>query len=268
MGPVKMLALAGATALLTTAATAADFPPAMPPPQLMKAPPPDIGGWYLRGDIGMTNQQVRSIYNVLFDNDPGLRVIDKNFESGMLFGLGLGYKLNNWFRIDVTGEYRGETGFHGFDIWGGNLGFNNYTAKKSEWLGLVNAYVDLGTWWCITPFIGAGVGFSRVTIHSFRDHSPTGMAFGTDASKFNFAWALHAGLSYEVTRNFTVELAYRYTNLGDGLSGDLITFTGLNTINNPMHFRDITSHDVKFGMRWMLQPEPQPVYAPPLMRRG
>ena len=95
---------------------------------------------------------------------------DKNFESGMLFGVGAGYKWNNWFRFDVTGEYRGETGFHGFDTWNdGTARFNNYTAKKSEWLVLANAYIDLGTWWCITPFVGAGVGWSYVTMHSFRD---------------------------------------------------------------------------------------------------
>ncbi len=59
MGPTKMLAFAGAaTALITTtAATAADFPALRQP-----APPPvvDTGGWYLRGDIGMTNQQVKT----------------------------------------------------------------------------------------------------------------------------------------------------------------------------------------------------------------
>ena len=33
-----------------------------------------------------------------------------------------------------------------------------------------------------------------------------------------------------------------------------------------MQFKDITSHDLKFGVRWMLQPEP--AYQPPLMRRG
>jgi hypothetical protein len=32
-----------------------------------------------------------------------------------------------------------------------------------------------------------------------------------------------------------------------------------------MHFKNITSHDVKFGVRWMLQPEP--AYAP-VMTRG
>jgi opacity protein-like surface antigen len=275
MGPTKMLAFAGAaTALITTAANAADFPAQM----RQMAPPPvvDTSGWYLRGDIGMTNQQVKSLDNALFATTTDLVVHDKNFEAGMLFGLGAGYRWNNWLRFDVTGEYRGETGFHGFDTWSDGTGarFNNYTAKKSEWLVLANAYLDLGTWWCITPFIGAGVGWSQVTIHSFRDAgisgpgpagSPT-MASADAASKSNFAWALHAGLAYEVTKAFTVELAYRYVNLGDGVTGDIVPFTGVNSINNPMHFKDITSHDIKFGVRWMLQPEP--VYQAPLMTRG
>ena len=38
------------------------------------------------------------------------------------------------------------------------LGTDTYHATKNEWVVLANAYVDLGTWWCITPFIGAGVG--------------------------------------------------------------------------------------------------------------
>ena len=35
---------------------------------------------------------------------------------------------------------------------------DDYTAKKPEWLALVNVYVDLGTWHGITPFVGAGIG--------------------------------------------------------------------------------------------------------------
>jgi opacity protein-like surface antigen len=272
MGPTKkLLAFAGAATALftTTAAIAADFP--APPPQVRA--PVETTGWYLRGDIGMTNQQVKKLDNILFPDTPNLAIHDKNFEAGFLFGVGAGYKLNNWLRFDVTGEYRGETGFHGFDTWNdGAPRFNNYTAKKSEWLVLANAYIDLGTWWCVTPFIGAGVGWSQVTMHSFRDAgidpafgAPT-MATANAASKSNLAWALHAGLAYEVTKSFTVELAYRYVNLGDGITGDIIAYDGTNNFNNPMHFKDITSHDVKFGMRWMLQPEP--VYQPPLMRRG
>ena len=46
---------------------------------------------------------------------------------------------------------------------------------------LANGYVDLGTWWCVTPFIGAGVGTARVTIANYTDHrlvNNDGFGFG------------------------------------------------------------------------------------------
>ena len=104
---------------------------------------------------------------------------------------------------------------------------------------LANAYVDLGTWWCMTPFIGAGVGGARVTIANFTDQSMPieaarlpSVALADNASKWNFAWALHAGLAYKVTPNFTVELAYRYLDIGDGVTGDSPHFDGINAVVN------------------------------------
>ena len=64
-----------------------------------------------------------------------------------------------------------------------------------------------------------------------------GLAFGDNVAKWNFAWALHAGVAYKVTPNLTVELAYRYVDMGNGLTGDLRTFDGINNVNNPMTFR-------------------------------
>jgi opacity protein-like surface antigen len=267
MRSFKTIALAAAaTAVLATSqARAADLP-LLPPPPIQ-----EYGGWYLRGDIGMTNQMVRSLDNVLFATTANLVIHDKNFEAGMLFGLGVGYRHNSWFRWDLTGEYRGEAGFHGFDTWfdGTDDRFNNYTAKKSEWVLMWNAYLDLGTWKGITPFVGAGIGVSRIGIHSFRDAGiaettllPT-LAYADSAYKWNFAWALHAGLAYNVTPDFTIELAYRYIHLGDGKSGDIIAFDGTNTINNPMHFKGISSHDVKLGVRWALADMGVSHWAPP-----
>jgi opacity protein-like surface antigen len=275
MGSLKTVALAAAAmaALAPQITRAADMPP---PPMIV--PPPMIeeyGGWYLRGDIGMTNQSVRKLDNASFPGTANLVIRDKNFESGTLFGLGVGYKYNNWLRFDLTGEYRGETGFHGLDTWTDGTGafrFNNYTAKKSEWLFLANAYLDLGTWKGFTPFVGAGLGTSRNTIHSFRDEgidpstgSPT-LGYANAASKWNFAWALHAGLAYSVTPNFAVELAYRYLDLGSAQSGDIIAFDGTNLINNPMIFKGLTSHDVKLGVRWMFA-DAYTDYRPPLVRK-
>ena len=142
----------------------------------------------------------------------------------------------------------------------GGVGTDTYHATKQEWVVLGNAYVDLGTWWCMTPFIGAGVGGARVAINNFTDQGIAnngfgalpGLATGDSVAKWNFAWALHAGVAYKVTPGFTVELAYRYLDMGNGLTGDLRTFDGTNNINNPMTFRSITSHDLKIGVRWDL----------------
>ena len=132
------------------------------------------------------------------------------------------------------------------------LDTNNYTAQKSEWVGLVNGYVDVGTWHGITPFLGAGVGAANVEISNFTDISPANdsVAFGDDHDDWSFAWAVYAGLGFEVTEAFTVELAYRYLDMGDGESGDLVTFDGVNNVDNPMRFNGITSHDVKLGVRY------------------
>ncbi len=101
------------------------------------------------------------------------------------------------------------------------------------------AYADLGTWWCVTPFVGVGVGAARISIAGFTDTGVTNANFtvGPPAlpvvsgpprcelckrrvgAQWNFAWALHAGLAYRVTPNVTLELAYSYVNLGDGITG-------------------------------------------------
>lgn len=219
--------------------------------------PKAFGGWYLRGHIGMSNQRLGSLYNVLFDTTPDLVIVDKNFEAGVVGGAGLGYQFNDWFRVDGLVEYRGEAGFHGLDTWtdGGEPRFNDYTAKKSEWLLMANAYADLGTFKGFTPYVGAGLGASRVSIHSFRDRgidlagNPT-LAYADTDSKWNFAWALHAGLGFDVTENTTIDLGYSFVHLGDGQTGDIVPYDGPGTVDNPMHFRDITSHDFKLGLRY------------------
>jgi opacity protein-like surface antigen len=273
MRSVKSFIAAGAAIFLSSAAFAADM--AIAPPPYAAPVVEDFGGWYLRGDIGFSNQRVDRLNNAL-DVNVTSSVQTNNFNTAGIFGLGVGYRFNNWFRADVTGEYRGNSQFFGKDViaFPGGVGTDTYHGTKSEWVVLGNAYVDLGTWWCVTPFIGAGVGGARVSIANFTDAGITNiggvtspsLAFGDSASKWNLAWAVHAGLAYRVTPNFTVELAYRYLDMGDGLTGDLRTFDGVNAINNPMTFKHITSHDLKLGVRWDLS-SPQ-VYAPPLIRKG
>ena len=62
MSSFKIFAMASAAAgLAVTAANAADLPLAPIPVPVVQ----EFSGWYLRGDIGMTNQQVKSIWDVV-----------------------------------------------------------------------------------------------------------------------------------------------------------------------------------------------------------
>lgn len=295
--------LAALLALTAGAARGADYP--QPAPQPIYVQPQVIeesSNWYLRGDIGFSNQSVGSLFNSNYANFGSVTNIDKSFDAAPLFGLGIGYIANEWLRFDVTGEYRGAANFHGFDVGaisGGAFADDRYTARKSEWTFLLNGYVDLGTWYGVTPFVGAGVGVSRNTISNFGDFSVCvdssscagnggSDAYAGAASQWNFAWALHAGLAFQLSRHVTLEFAYRYIDLGNARSGDLIAFDGTNNFNNPMEFRHLTSNDFKLGLRFNLsglsepvhqvkyysQPQiytPPPVYMPPpppLQTRG
>lgn len=266
-----LAALAALTAI--PAARAADL--AIPPAPVI----PEVGGWYLRGDIGFSNQNVGSLFNVNYSGFDSVTNINKDFDAAPLFGIGIGYVFNNWLRADITGEYRGKANFHGMDVGaipGGGFSDDRYTASKSELTFMFNGYVDLGTWWNITPFVGAGVGVSRNTISNFGDFSVCinslscagnggSDAFAASASTWSFAWAIHAGLAYQLSPNVAIELAYRYIDLGNAKSGDLVAFDGTNNINNPMEFHHLTSNDVKLGIRWMFAPPPAP---PALRSRG
>ena len=289
MRSVKYLLAAGAASLISSMAFAADMPIA-PPPMYAPPPPADFGGWYLRGDIGLTNQSMKSLHSASIDavnaSFPGsLQDNGFGFDSSTLYRLGVGYQFNNWFRGDITAEYRGRSNLHGSQNVAANSAYgiannqffaDNYSGSKSEWVAMANAYADLGTWWCVTPYVGAGVGAAYNRLSGFRDDGvistagvqSTSVTYAGDAGKWNLAWAVYAGLAYRVTPNVTLDLGYRYINLGGATTGASNSFDGVTVVNgSAFTIKDITSHDLMLGVRWEL--DSPPVYAPPpLIRKG
>lgn len=175
---------AGAVAIVvsSTAVYAADMP--APPPEMIYLPAPccGAGGWYLRGDIGIGVQTFSEFdftqTNPAFVWPSNWQIVQKDIQDTAIFGLGVGYVVNNWLRVDVTGEYRTEAAFKATGSYsgvanfcnpplGGGVGtcFDVNSGNISSSVFMANAYVDLGTWWCLTPFIGAGVGgaYNRIT---------------------------------------------------------------------------------------------------------
>ncbi len=225
-----------------------------------EAPAPSFSGWYLRGHVGMSNQHVKELQYEYFDV-PGFShnwLDEGGFDSAPIGGVGIGYAFNNWLRADITGEYRGKSSFHALDSFtndatGDVIGTNQYSATKSEWLVLANAYIDLGEFNGISPYIGAGIGASRNTIANLDDINEFagGGGYASKDSKWDLAWALHAGVGYAVSDRMTMDLGYSFVHLGDGKTGPARNYDpNLTRPNDGFTFKDIYSHDFKLGLRY------------------
>ena len=296
MSFVKSLTAAGVFALSAVAAQAADLAP--PPPPL--PPPVEFGGWYIRGDVGVasysTSQWTQPVTG-LGASDQLLfgGFIQKSIQEPAFIDAGIGYQFNQWFRVDATAEYRTSVGLRGVfeeKVFTPNcagpgldcafLGQNIYPGQLQSSVFLVNAYADLGTWYNVTPFVGAGLGFVRHSISGVSDSgfawngsafdqngnpngalTPVALSPIQDHTKTNFAWALMAGLAYNVTPNLKLEVGYRYMNLGDVPSSTIHCICG--QVFPGFRVKEITSNEFRIGMRWMFGEVAQvaPVYPVP-----
>ena len=71
--------------------------------------------------------------------------------------------------MKTTGRYMGTSDFCPNTAFGVGSCSDNISGNLSSAVFLANAYVDLGTWWCLTPFIGAGVGTARNMLSGVQD---------------------------------------------------------------------------------------------------
>ena len=114
-------------------------------------------------------------------------------------------------------------------------GFNSLDAEVSTFTGMVNAWwdiYDLGGW---KPYIGGGVGFAHHTISASAPVGSTGKADDT-----TFAWQIGAGVGIDVTDNLTVDIGYRFTDLGRPQGPGA----------SPFYVDDFYSHEFRIGLRY------------------
>lgn len=226
------------------------------------APPPGPSrSWYLKGYLGMQNYDSDDLDHEIWADNFTLH--HQDYKSAPFFGIGLGVIRNHWLRFDGTVEYRGSSVFFAEDSYadiGFGAGTNEYTADVESWVGLANAYIDLVTWRGVTPYVGAGIGLASVKVMGLKDVNVpnNSVAYGEENTETNFAWAIHAGLSYEVTSAVSLDLGYRYLELGDASSGTVTTYDGAASYSG-VKLDNLHSHDLMLGMRWKLD-RPEPAY--------
>ena len=244
---VKSALWGASLALLSMGAQAAD----LAVPRMLAAPVLEedySSGWYVRGDLlGNFGQTGGMVFR-----PPALAAQNfgnSSFESawGAAVGIGLKYK---WLRADITADYRLPTNFQANSFVGNVAGgpvASTERARIDTNSFMVNLYTDLGTWSAITPYIGAGVGLSRIGVAGVTSTaSGTGILTARPdllGDRWSFAYAAMAGLSVEVTKRLSADIGYRFINFGQA------SFTGAS---GTLDTGNLYGHEVRFGLRYMI----------------
>lgn len=256
-------------------------------PPIVEAPPPVIqdvqyGGWYIRGDLGYHKSKFQGADYVTYGVDncgpcgeavavPGSKSFDSGkLKGGFSFGGGVGYKISPYLRTDFTADYWSKSDFRGQTSDANFVSVD--TSQFSALLLLANAYVDLGTWNRITPYVGAGIGGAFVKWDDLRNTFEGVDDRHTGAKNWRFAYALSAGASYCLTNNLDLDVGYRFTHIN---GGKMFNYTGSSAGGpgaGPGFDKGINSHEVRGGLRYSfgganscVEPEtvayePEPIY--------
>ncbi|WP_137932935.1 outer membrane protein [Mesorhizobium comanense] len=245
------LALAAFASIPLASAVAADYDPPVYVDQAPDYVPVEVGsGWYLRGDVSYLAQ--KSFKNDSFSFTPA-SFSDK--EDPIFASVGFGYHFNDWLRADLNlGYLPGNSVGVGYNNSGTVSAYTQASGnlKNYAFSGILNGYVDLGTYVGITPYVGAGVGIvrSRHTLSAsyFTNNSdPTDdFVLNDNKTQYSLAYTLNAGLAYQVTKNVSVDLGYQYFSAP---SAEYVTAESLTSY--PVK-KGINNHQIKLGLRYDL----------------
>ena len=278
MRSLKVALFAGAAiAAAFTSANAADLGPIMQAPRMIAPAQVEeqMGGWYLRGDIGVGSQRFKEFdftqTNQAFVWPASWRIDQREMGDAAFIGAGVGYQFNSWLRADVTGEYRVSSKFKAIgsytEFCPGGRCFDVYDGNHSAVVLMANGYIDLGTYVRVTPYVGAGVGYSYLSWGGLDSTNycvdgvgpcpaPGGAISSADhggEKDWRFTYAFMAGAAYDLTKNLKLDLGYKYRHI-DG--GDMFGWDDFSDAAGASGIQGtddgFSTHEVKVGLRYEL----------------
>jgi opacity protein-like surface antigen len=230
VGWARQAAASLATLLIVTAAaSAADMPELLPP---APHPVPLLSGWYVRGDLGWH----WGILDGAQSAAPFPSPTNSKLDDGLDVGLGAGVKTE-WLRTDVTFDFISSLKYQGTIA-----STNDTTAKIQADTALFNGYIDLGTWYHVTPYIGLGAGAAYTDVSGYSSTGAPPFSGDSVKKQWGFAWAAMAGLAVPISHNMMIDVGYRYLNIGDVKAG--------SDAFGAMTFKNVAGHEARIGLRW------------------
>lgn len=237
---LKKVVAVAVMAACTAPALAADLIEPVPVEQAPVYEAPQYGSWYIRGDVDYHKPDFRGADYITYG--PGT----KSFDSGELKGAfslggGVGYQVTNYLRTDLTFDKWFKSDFTGHTSCDDCASTD--TSNLSALLLLANAYVDLGTYKGITPYIGAGIGGARVKWDDLHNNIDGFDTIHKGTENWRFAYAVMAGASYCLTDNLALDAGYRFSHIQ---GGRMFEFNGAG----PGFDKGFNTHEVRTGLRY------------------
>lgn len=175
------------------------------------------------------NAQIAPMDHMYVRADAGWSIGASETDEAAVFDIGYGGRLNDYFRADVTGEFR---------PWGKeNFKQAGVKVAKPDMYSLdamFNVYAEYPVWKMFSVYATGGVGFAYNKTDSWRDFKGKG--------KNNFAWNVGAGIQYALTDCVALDLGYRFVDLGDARVKNRTTKETLK--------QDVKYNDIKIGMQY------------------
>ncbi|MEQ8390244.1 MAG: outer membrane beta-barrel protein [Thalassospira sp.] len=212
---------------------------------------------YLRADLGYSsavNDKAEFLDPVERDS------IEMTSHKGARYQVGAGLTLTDYLRTDITvsygsrlsaaDDYRDADGTPnkpGNKLNSGALETSNWTTMMNVYVDLLSiAGVDLGAF---SPYVQGGVGLARNKTEKMffvNDNA----SYTTGDTQNDLAWQIGAGVGYAISDNWTLDMSYRFLDMGEARGGDkFINSVGTVTSVEAARF-DLRAHEFMVGLQY------------------
>ncbi len=176
-----------------------------------------------------------------------------NAGTSPLYNIGFGSQLTRLWRWDATLSYVSTLRFSGSDDF--TTTGSVTTAKAHSLVGLLNGYFQIDGLFPpfvlgpFHPYLDAGIGAASNHISTLSSTALGGTIGGNTTT--SAAFAIGAGVSWDVAPRLSLDLAYRLINLGELRTSSLQTVGGVTTTISPLRaFQDVNT--LTLGLRFSL----------------
>jgi outer membrane autotransporter protein len=176
---------------------------------------------------------------------------DSSFGGALAIGYNFQQNFDLPIRTEIEYAMRSESKGDFSDAYyiGGALIKESGSMKFGVQSVFLNVFFDINTGTQFTPYVGGGLGVAIIdTDGNYKVTEDGNTLFDNSASnsETNFAFNLAAGVGYDVSDNFTLDLGYRYADFGEGETGNVIDVSNVSLKGEAR----IVAHEVLFGLRY------------------